>query len=44
VEMNISGNQKELWKKLSAVGSDPWLYSSTRTPTLVFDGIQIAGL
>lgn len=44
VEMNISGNQKDLWKKLSAVGSDPWAYSSVRTPTLVFDGIQIAGL
>lgn len=44
VEMNISGNQKDLWKKLSAIGSDPWPYSSVRTPSLVFDGIQIAGL
>ncbi|MBK8252309.1 MAG: TldD/PmbA family protein [Polyangiaceae bacterium] len=43
-EMNISGNLSDFWKKLTAVGSDPWVYSSTRTPTLVFDGIQIAGL
>lgn len=43
-EMNVSGNQKELWKKLSAVGSDPWAYSAVRTPSLVFDGVQIAGL
>ncbi len=43
-EMNISGNQKDLWKKLSAIGSDPWLHSTMRIPSLVFDGIQIAGL
>lgn len=43
-EMNISGNQKDLWKKLSALGSDPWPYSSVRSPTLVFDGVQVAGL
>ncbi len=42
-EMNISGNQKELWKKLSVVGSDPYAYSSTQTPTLVFDDVQFAG-
>jgi PmbA protein len=43
-EMNISGNQRDLWGKLIAVGSDPWPYSSVATPTLVFDGAQIAGL
>lgn len=43
-EMNVSGNLSDFWKKLVAVGSDPWPYSSTRTPTLVFDGIQVAGL
>jgi PmbA protein len=42
--MNISGNQKDLWKKLSAVGSDPWPHSSVRSPTLVFDGVQLSGL
>jgi PmbA protein len=42
-EMNISGNHLELWKRLSAVGNDPYRYSSMRTPTLVFDGVQFAG-
>jgi PmbA protein len=43
-EMNLSGNHLELWKRLSAVGNDPYPYSSMRTPTLVFDGVQLAGL
>lgn len=42
-ETNIAGNQKELWKKLAAVGNDPWAYGSMRTPTLVFEGVQLAG-
>lgn len=43
-EMNISGNLGTFWNKLIIVGADPWLYSGIRTPTLVFDGVQIAGL
>jgi PmbA protein len=42
-EMNVSGNQLELWKHLAAVGNDPYPYSITRTPTLVFEGVQFAG-
>ncbi|NUP06699.1 MAG: TldD/PmbA family protein [Polyangiaceae bacterium] len=42
-EMNISGNLGDLWKKLVAVGNDPYPYSSTRTPSLVFDAVQFAG-
>ena len=42
-EMNISGSHLELWKRLAAVGNDPYPYSSLRTPTLVFDGVQFAG-
>jgi PmbA protein len=42
-EMNISGNQMDLWKRLIAVGNDPYPYSPGRTPTLVFDGVQFAG-
>ena len=42
-EMNIADNHLQLWKKLVAVGNDPYTYSSMRTPTLVFDGIQFAG-
>ncbi len=43
-EMNIAGNMLELLKKLTAVGNDPWPYSSLRTPTLVFEGVQFAGV
>ncbi len=42
-EMNVSGNHLELWQRLSAIGNDPYPYSSMRTPTLVFDGVQFAG-
>jgi PmbA protein len=43
-EMNVSGNHLELWTRLQAVGNDPYPYSAMRTPTLVFDGLQLAGL
>lgn len=43
-EMNIAGNMLDLMKKLAAVGDDPWPYSSMRTPTLVFEGVQLAGV
>ncbi len=43
-EMNISGNHLEFWKRLTAVGNDPYPYSSSRTPTLVFDAVQFAGV
>jgi PmbA protein len=42
-EMNVSGNHRELWARLAAVGNDPYPYSPSRTPTLVFEGVQIAG-
>ena len=42
-EMNLSGNHLELWKRLAAVGNDPYPYSSSRTPSLLFDGVQVAG-
>jgi PmbA protein len=42
-EMNISGNLGELMQRLSAVGNDPYPYSTVRVPTLVFEGVQFAG-
>lgn len=42
-EMNVSGNHLELWQRLAAVGNDPYPYSATRTPTLVFEAVQFAG-
>jgi PmbA protein len=43
-EMNLSGNHLELWKRLAAVGNDPFESSSMRTPTFLFDGAQVAGV
>lgn len=43
-EMNVSGSHLDLWTRLVAVGNDPYPYSQLRTPTLVFDAVQFAGL
>jgi PmbA protein len=43
-EMNIAGNLLTVWKKAVAVGNDVWLYSSMRTPSVVFDGVSVAGV
>jgi PmbA protein len=42
-EMNLSGNHLEFWKKLVALGNDPFPYSALRTPTLVFENVSVAG-
>lgn len=43
-EMNISGNAKEFWKKLTELGNDPYKYSSLLSPTLMFKDIDFSGL
>jgi PmbA protein len=43
-EMNIAGNMMDLLGRLAAVGNDPWPYSPMRTPTLVFEAVQFAGV
>jgi len=42
-EMNLSDKHLDFWKKLVAVGNDPYLYSSARTPSLMFENVSIAG-
>jgi PmbA protein len=42
-EMNISGNHLDLWTHLTALGNDPYPYTSVLSPTLVFDAVQFAG-
>jgi PmbA protein len=42
-EMNVTGNYAELMKHLTEVGNDPVPWSSFRTPTLVFEGVQFSG-
>ena len=36
-------NPAELFAGLAEIGNDPWPYSSRRTPTLVFEGVQFSG-
>jgi PmbA protein len=43
-EMNIADNHLRFWNKLIEVGNDPWLYSSARLPSLVFDKVIVAGI
>lgn len=42
-EMNITGNLTDLMGQLVAVGNDPNPWSSMRTPTLVFEGVEFSG-
>ncbi len=42
-EMNVTGNLLELLEKLVEVGSDPWLWSSTRSPSMLWDAVQFSG-
>ena len=42
-EMNIAYNHLKFWQKLVDVANDPWLYSSYRTPSLVFKDVVVSG-
>ncbi len=43
-EMNISGNMKEFWNTLVAVGNDPYKFGSFLTPSMLFDNTDFSGL
>lgn len=42
-EMNITGSHATLWDQLVEVGNDPYVYSTMRLPTLVFDDVAVSG-
>lgn len=42
-EMNVTGNLQNLFARLEAVGNDPYPYSSTLAPSLVFAGVDFSG-
>ncbi len=44
VEMNIADNHLKFWQRLSEVANDPWIYSSSRTPSLVFTDVVVSGV
>ncbi len=43
-EMNITGNFREMWDNLIAVGNDVYTGSSWRLPSLVFDKVSFSGI
>lgn len=43
-EMNIADNHLQFWHKLAEAANDPWLYSSWRTPSLVFTDVVVSGV
>ncbi|MCF6242727.1 MAG: TldD/PmbA family protein [Bacteroidales bacterium] len=43
-EMNISGNAKDLWKKLAELGNDSYKWSSRHVPSLLFEDIVFSGM
>ena len=43
-EMNIADNHLKFWNKLVEAANDTWTYSSTLTPSLVFDDIVVSGI
>jgi len=43
-EMNISGNMQELLANILELGNDPYIYSSYRTPSILIDNVDFAGL
>ena len=42
-EMNVTGNLRDLFAQLVAVGNDPYPYSSTLAPSLVFEDVDFSG-
>ncbi len=42
-EMNVTGNLKDLFGRLELVGNDPYPYSTTLAPSLVFADVDFSG-
>jgi PmbA protein len=42
-EMNVTGNLKDLFSRLDMLGNDPYPYSSTLAPSLVFTDVDFSG-
>jgi len=42
--MNITGNHKEIWNNLIAIGNDPLTDRSWQTPSMLFEGVDFSGL
>lgn len=43
-EMNLSGNHGQIWNQVIEMGGDPYLKSSRRTPSILFEGLTFSGV
>lgn len=43
-EMNVTGNLLAMFSDLRALGNDPWKYSPSKVPTLVFENVSFSGV
>ena len=43
-EMNVTGNLRDLFSRLEMLGNDPYPYSSTLAPSLVFADVDFSGV
>jgi len=43
-EMNIADNHLKFWNKLAEAANDPWIHSSWRMPSLVFNDVVVSGI
>ena len=43
-EMNLSGNVLEIFHQFAEAADDTYVYSSVRSPSLLFDGVQFSGV
>jgi PmbA protein len=43
-EMNITGNMKELWSNILAIGNDVNTNSAWLTPSVLFEGVDFSGI
>ena len=42
-EMNITGNSREFWHRLTLLGNDPYLYSPYQCPSMLFEALSFSG-
>ncbi|MEM9402512.1 MAG: TldD/PmbA family protein [Pseudomonadota bacterium] len=42
-EMNVTGNLKDLFARIELVGNDPYPYSTTLAPSMVFSDVDFSG-
>jgi PmbA protein len=43
-EMNLSGNHSQIWNQVVEMGGDPYLKSSRRVPSILFEGLTFSGV